>query len=208
MEETQIKAEPWEARPRLAELGTSREKLMNVVEIARGAANTATGFHCANASGTFAYQNGVFGLRTEHVGHGWEVDRSEGVEGIIRYDGRIRVLFSNVDIACLPSFLPKPRSKKGAGSERVCQDNLFASLPHMVPEKKELDGVETFYLLVDESGRAELSQPVIEGESFAYFVERIFLGSIEDDEEPFDRPALDDDDSITEFDVTVERKRA
>lgn len=208
MEETVIRAEPWEARPRLAELGTSREQLMNVVDIAIGAANVATGLHCTNAGGTFAYQNGVFGLRSEHIGGGWEVDRSEGVEGIIRYDGRVRILFSNVDICCLPSILPKPRSKKGAGSERVCQDNLFASLPHMAPKLHDDSNVETFYLLVDSSGRAELSRPVIVGEVFKFFVERIFLGSLDDDEEPFDRSSLDDDDAIRDFDVSVVRKRA
>lgn len=205
-EVTQILAEPWEARPRLANLGTSREQMMKVVDIVIGAANNATKLHCANARGTFAYQNGVFGLRSEHIGGGWEIDRSEGVEGIIRYDGQVRILFSNVDICCVPTLLPKARSKKGAGSERVCQGNLFASLPHMTPPPPS--GIETFYLLVDESGRAELSRPVIEGESFTYFVERIFLGGLEDDDEPYDRPTLDDDDAVVDFDVSVTRKRA
>jgi hypothetical protein len=201
--ETLVHREQWEVMPRLLELETSLEALLRVRDVALNEAANATPFHCANAPGTFAYQHGTWALRNEHVGDTWRIDRSEGVEGVFNDATRTRLLFSNVDVACSEDQFPKPRSRKGSGSERVCEGNLFGHLPHFAP--RQSDDIATYYLMVDERGAVELSRPVISGETFSSFVERIFLSTGRDD----DRASLPltNDDAIVEFDPLVARRQ-
>jgi hypothetical protein len=202
--ETVFHREPWEVIPRLLELNTSLEALLRVRDVALSeAANGLTPFHCANAPGTFGYQHGVWRLRHEHVGNIWKVDRSEGVEGIIDHAGQVRFLFSNVDIACDDERAPKPRSRKGSGSERVCEGNLFGHLPQYAPRQR--NGVATFYVMTDERGAVELSRPVVSGETFSSFIERNYLSSGGGDDWGGLLP-LTDDDAIVDFDPLVSRK--
>lgn len=201
--ETIVRREEWEVVPRLNELGTNIEMLLRVRDAALNEAATATPFHCANASGTFAYQHGVWALRNEHVAEIWQVDRSEGVEGILNPATRTRFLFSNVDIACNDEQAPKPRSRKGSGSERVCQANLFARLPHYAP--RQSGGISTFYVMIDECGAVELSRPVVSGETFSSFVERNYIALGGDGEWGALLPLIDDD-AVVDFDPLVARK--
>ena len=62
----------------------------------------------------------------------------------------------------------------------------------------------TYYVLVDENGAAELSRPIVSGETFQAYVERIYLS----DGSEFDRERilLDDDEPAEEFDPLVSRK--
>ena len=200
--ETVIRKEPWEVIPRLHELKTTLEALLSVRDVALSeAANGLTPFRCSNAPGTFGYQHGVFKLRYEHVGDVWNVDRSEGVEGIIDHVAGVRFLFSNVDIACDDEKAPKPRSRKGSGSERVCEGDLFGDLPHFAPRQRQ--GIATFYVMIDERGAVELSRPVISGETFSSFIERNYISSGGGD---FGNLLpLTDDDALVEFDPLVAR---
>lgn len=200
--ETIFRREEWEVLPRLAELGTKIESLLRVKDVALDAAASATPFHCSNAPGTLAYQQGVWALRNEHVGKIWQVDRAEGVEGIFNVDGRTRFLFSNVDIACNDDHNPKPRSRKGSGCERVCEGNLFAHLPHYAPRQSE--GIATFYVMIDELGAVELSRPVVSGETFSSYVERNYLSLGGDGSSAV--LSLMDDDAMVDFDPLVARK--
>ena len=181
-----------------------RVKLLAAVAVARHEAANATPYHCMNASGTFAYQHGTWAIRHEFVGKDWTIDRADGVEAILSQDGKIRVIFSNVDIACDDLLEPKPRSRKGAGAERACVGNLFGDLPSYAP-RPGADEVATFYLMVDELGAAELTRPVIKSGTFHAYVERIYLS--EGGESPGQGLSLDDDDAITDFDPAVARKR-
>jgi hypothetical protein len=199
---TVVLDDPLDVDRRLEELKLNRGKLLKVVAAAMSDAANATPFHCANAPGTFAYQTAVWALRNEFVGADWKLDRSHGVEGIWNAAIKTRVMFSNVDICCDINQQPKPRSKKGAGSERACGGNLFGDLPHYAPQPK--GDIAAFYLLSDENGTAELVRPVITGDTFSAYVERIFLFSSVDD---FDnRFSLDNDDAIDQFDPKIVRK--
>ena len=130
MVETVVRREPWEVGARLVELQLQPiEKLLRVRSIAIAASADATPFHPANAAGTLAYQHGTFALRKEYVGEDWRLERPDGVETIVNEARKVRVVFANVDIACDDDLKPKPRSRKGAGAERVCLGNLFGSLP-------------------------------------------------------------------------------
>jgi hypothetical protein len=201
--ETVILREPWEVESRLHEMGLDRPTLLRVAAQARAEGANATPFHCSNASGTFSYQYGTFFLRRDFVGKIWRIDRAEGVEGIWNDGALIRVVFSNVDICCNDEHPPKPRSKKGSGAERVCQTGLFDGLPQYAPRPTGRHA--TYYLMVAEDGAVELSRPVIANETFAAYIERLYLSFGGDDGETVTLP-LDEDDAVADFDPQVARK--
>lgn len=188
---------------RLSELGLDRPGLMGIVRVAIAAGADTTQFFPANASGTLAYQHGTAALREEYVGDTWSLDRSDGVEAIRSDQTKVKVIFANVDLACDHQEHPKPRSRKGAGAERACVGNLFPDLPRFAPQSNE--GWATYYLMVDESGAAELSRPVVRSGTFVAYVERIFL-SANDPMEMISRE-LPHSSAIDEFDPQVVRKK-
>lgn len=193
----------WEVDARLHQLGLDRSRLVKVRNMARSASADATPFHPINAPGTLAYQHGTFGLRDEFVGRGWELARPEGVEAIFNIKANAMLAFANVDVACNDFNEPKPRSRKGSGSERVAQGSLFGvSLPQFAPRR--LGGTTLFYLMVDDEGATELSVPVVENGTFVAYLERNFLlsGAAAD---PFGR-IEDNDDVVDNFDPQVIRK--
>ncbi len=201
---SEVRREPWEVEGRLAELNLDRRTLLRVAAMAHGERGNATPFHAANAAGTFAYQQGTFALRNEHVGTaGWQIDRTNGVEAIYHPAIRVRVVFGNVDVACSDLQEPKPRSEKGSGAERSCQGNLFGHLPRYAPKQTGPD--ITFYLMVDDEGRTELSRPIVRGGKFTAFPERIYLFRDGDGGDGAMLP-LDDSDTIIDFDPHVARK--
>lgn len=178
--------------------------LLEVRDVARAAANSSTSFHTANASGTYAYIEGTWALRDRFIGPKWELDRSEGVEAIFNKERKIRVVFSNVDLAANDFRHPKPRSPKGAGAERICGGNLFGDdLPAYA--SFEQDEIATYYLMVDEHGAAELSRPVVKARTFVSCVERIFLSSGLD--VAIDNVVPETDDRADEFDPMVVAKK-
>ncbi len=201
---TQIWLEPWDVTRRLHEMGLELPPLLDVVRKVVAAGADVTPFHPANAEGMFRYLTGIWAIREAFVGNIWVVDRDHQIEGIKNDMRKIKIAYSNVDLACNDEYEPKPRSRKGAGAERACKCNTIPGLvlPRYVPRQD--NEWATFYLMVDENGAAELSQPVIEGETFKMFVERIYLsnGSEFDPE----RISLDDDDPVMEFDPQVSRK--
>lgn len=200
--QTQFWREPWDASRRLSEMDLILEPLLDVIRIALSAGADATPFHASNASGTYRYQTGVWALRNFHVGDIWSVDRKNGIETIKNEKLKIKIAFSNVDIACDDEHDPKPRSKKGRGAEIACSGNLLPmDLPRYAPRTDE--EWATYYLMVDENGASELSRPIVSGETFKAFVERIYLSDGSDFDE---RMPLDDDEPAQEFDPLVSRK--
>jgi hypothetical protein len=196
---------PVDVEARLAELGTSLATLLEIRDIAMNASGNATPFHAANAGGTFAYQDGTWALRDRHVAPEgqWEVDRAHGVEAISNKTTATKIAFANVDVACNDTQKPKPRSRKGAGGEKVFGQDLFAgTLPEFAPLAR--DGIAAFYLMVDPRGACELTRPVVKGGTFTSYVERIYISSgIELDDESLLAP---EDGPIADFDPEVVRK--
>jgi hypothetical protein len=205
MTETVVRRETWEVAERLAELQLGPiDKLLRVRAVAISASADATPFHPANAAGTFAYQHGTFALRKEFVGKVWRLERPDGVEAIVNEALKVRVVFANVDIACDDELKPKPRSRKGAGAERVCMGNLFGSLPEYAPRQPA--GWATFYLMVDQYGAAELTRPVVERNTFTAWIERNYLSNGDDLDLDRETLPLHDDDVADGFDPEVVRK--
>lgn len=176
-----IRAEKAEAQSRVHALDLDPDLLFEVVKMAVSAAIDSTPDDPVNAPGTFSYIYGTRGLRQSFCGEVWLRDRSNSVESIFHPEKQLRVIFQNVDWAADPHRVPKPRSKKGAGSERACLGNqLRLDLPDPpAPADSDSDaGVMTFYLMVSHNGddvRAELSRPVVKDEKFVSFIERNFL---------------------------------
>lgn len=179
--ETIVRRDPWEVEPRLAELRMTSAGLRRVRDVAMTARTNITDYHAANASGTFAYQDGVWCLRDEFVGDVWTMERPGGVEAIFNPAEKIRVAFANVDKCCEINHNPKPISVKGAGAERLCEANLFGVLPTFAKQQSAI-GIPLFYCMVDPEGRVELSRPTIEGNSFGPCVERNFISRGGDDD--------------------------
>lgn len=193
--------EPGDAPDRLAQMDLDREKLEKVGFAALAASADTTANDTANAAGQFAYLYGTRFLRDECVGENWRVDRADGVESICNDSKKIKVIFQNVDIACSKTAKPKPRSKKGAGSERACQGNLFPDEPDYAPRPQS--EWATFYLMVDEEGNIELTRPVVKSGTFVAYVEQIPIAVSSDwvgPEDITDEPADD-------FEIEVTRKQ-
>jgi hypothetical protein len=205
MVEAVVWRDAWDVDRRLAELrlGPPRTRLLKVRTVAVSAGADATPYHPANAAGTLAYQHGTFALRHEFASDEWRVDRPEGVEAIRNDVIQVKVVFANVDVACSDDLQPKPRSRKGGGSERVCSANLFGLLPEFAP--RQPPGWAIYYLMVDEKGAAELTRPVLRGGTFVAWPERIYLSDGSDMERA---PLILDDDGHApdEFDPQVVRK--
>ena len=201
--ETRLLEEPWDVDRRVTELGLTREGLVNAVQAARTASGNATALHPSNAAGTFGYHEGVAALRQEFVGEEWVIDRKDGVETIRNDLKGLKIGFCNVDHAC-GEKAPKPRSDKGAASERACGPMLFdpGELRYFV--RDDAVGLAFYYLMVDETGRAELTRPKISGKTFEGAVERIILLSEGDEDETFLN--LDVDDIAEDFDPKIVRK--
>lgn len=190
---------------RLKELELDRETLLKIRDMALNEAANTTPFHAINAHGTFSYHQGIFALRINYVkpNTNWRIDRSNGIEGIVNDKLRVRVAFSNVDIACNDYQKPKPRSRKGAGSEIACSGNLFevGALPEYAPMQA---GKITYYLMVSEDGAVELTKPIVRGHTFTAWPERIYLSNGDDfNSTPI---SLDDSDVVDDFDPQVVRK--
>lgn len=200
--ETIILREPWEIEPRLKELGLTREGLLEARDIAIHEGANATAYHAANAAGTFAYHGGTWALRNRFVGGDWIVDRSDGVEAIRNERLKIKLAFSNVDLACNMAHMPKPRTKKGAGAERAMNGGLFPDLPQYAP--RQTGEWQFFYLMVDADGAAELTRPVVKGGTFVAARERIYLsdGGGGDADKLLDNPG----DAPIDFEPQVARK--
>jgi hypothetical protein len=133
----------------------------------------------------------------------WEVDRSHGVEAIVNKTRSVKIAFANVDVAGSDTQKPKPRSRKGAGGEKVFGLDLFAgTLPEYAPVPK--DGMAAYYLMVDSKGACELTRPVLKGGTFKGYIERIYLSTGIDAEGA--GIVIVDNPPVTEFDPEVVRK--
>src|SRR2546423_1883954 len=134
MPETIVHREPWDVDERLTEMKLTRTGLLTARDVALQERANATPFHCSNAPGTFSYHHGTWSIRDRFVGKEWDVCRLDGIEGIRHERLKLKIAFSNVDLACNDDHVPKPRSEKGAGAERAASGGLFGHLPHYAPE--------------------------------------------------------------------------
>lgn len=106
--ETVYRREAWDVDLRLSQLTLNRKGLLIARDVAMQERANATPFHCSNAPGTFSYHHGTWSLRDQFVDKVWTVCRLDGIEGIRNDALKIKVAFSNVDLACVDNHTPKP----------------------------------------------------------------------------------------------------
>ena len=201
VKETRMFKAQYDVDRRLAEIALTRDRLQVVVATALSAAADATLFHPRGAAGVLAYLYGVYGLR-DQFSNEWDVCRLDGVEMIQNSSIKVRVGYSNVDKACDDDHDPQARRRKGSGTERACQGNLFEFLPWQLP-KSEGEWT-TYFLMVDPNGAAELSRPMVIGDNFGPFIERIYVtDGLEFDDEGL---LFDEGDVVDDFDPKVIRR--
>lgn len=181
--ETIVVDDPTEVEAAVAKMGLNYTNLMDARNEVFTQLSDQSPLEALSASGQRAYLSGVYVLRKGHIPYGWVVNRQDNVETIINSDKTLKVGYQTVNRACVKALSPQPRSRKGAASERQCQPNLFdhndVSLPSFV--KTTPQRTAFYYLMVDETGAAELSRPIVKNGLYVGFVERIFLGKSEEE---------------------------
>jgi hypothetical protein len=161
----------------LDEWGLSVAGILAVRDIAYSHLADTSPLMASNASGTLAYHYGIMEMRAQFLGKKWEIDRSGGIESIITPKRDRKVVYQNVDVACSKVVDPSPRSEKGSGFERTCQNDLFEHYGVKTAQKinPEIGGMKTHCIMVDERGAVEFSRPVSKDGKFYPFIQRLFV---------------------------------
>jgi len=204
---TKVYIDDIDVERRLSELGMDRQDVLDIRNVA--ASMHATGsspLFPANGAGQLAYQYGTRELRATFLKRSWTIDQSYGTSGVRHPAQKIIVLYQNVDVACSLSNNPQPRSRKGAGSERLGQSNAFDLIEDQVPSThsgKELD-VDVWYVMVAQNGAVEVTHALINNGEFSDLIERIFVHDGSDFDNLDDR--LSSNDDAVDFDIMISRK--
>lgn len=205
--------EPAAAEQRLQDFGLSTDQIKSIRDAARAATEDASPLMPLNAPGTLGYIHGVEALRGEVFDGIWQIDRTLGIEAVVRQDLGIRIGYQNVERACDPVLKPMPRSAKGPGVEKMCSFPLFEHfgieldtdadrLPREDLKDPLGDQFTTYFVMVGEDGSVEVSSPIVSNKRFSGFRERIFIDfPVDEWEEKIDPETgpVDDFDVIVSF---------
>ena len=204
---TKLYINPIDVNRRLAELAMFEEDILAIRNIA--CSMNATGSSLMfppNGAGLLAYLYGTRELRATFLSRGWEIDQSFGTSGVRHPGKNLLAMYQNVDVACSKLDLPRPRTKKGAGSERLSQMTAFAGMEDEVGTTYNGAVLNTasWHVMVAEDGAVEVSRAIIRNGEFSQFIERIFVH----DGRGLDmfNKANDSNDDAIDFDVVVSRK--
>lgn len=206
-----VLAEEFEVVPRLEELGTTKDELLDVVRAAVGARRNAVAFHPASAAGLLSWIEGTGHLRRVFCRKGWEICRRDNIESVYNPSLGLKIIFQNAERAGDPIFDPLAANKKGAASARAVELSQIELFPeHKLEKEREAAELiaKTWILFVQADGdtvRAELSFPMaITDDQYAGFHERILLVQAGE----WDAPTTlsDDGEPPADYEVTVSRK--
>jgi hypothetical protein len=218
-----IRKKPIEVGNRLAELGWTREQLIEAVDAMVSARNDTTENDPSSAPGWMAWKDGIRRLRELALPMGWQRDETNNVPSVINIEAGLKLTVCNTDDGtCLEigGRIPQNRTKKGPAMDRTIANNtgwLFSpsQTPRVVPFSKagkQPGVITTFYLCVYHEGeevRAELSCPVeAQFGYFTDFVERVFLISSGDEYRGIKvEPDKSNKNDESDFDIPVSRKK-
>lgn len=211
-----VRAEEWEVNHRLAQLGLTKDSLIDAVRACVAAHGGCTDNDPPNAKGWEVWRWGVRRLRELFRPEGMEKDDTGGFSTIVNRDLRYRIAVINTDDATgiIGERIPQNRCRKGPVSEQAATVNQqllpgSESWPRRMADGREpVSEFSTWHLCVYIEGdvvRAELSLLVdFNSGYFTDCYERIILLG------PGDWGKLDfsrgTDDSGPEFEVEVRRK--
>lgn len=207
MKNTQIFQDKPEVDSKLSALGVTKQELITAAIKAVTARNDATPIDPISAPGLLAYIYGVRALREMLLPKpGWKIDRTDNIEGTLNPELNIKILYQNVDSACVDNHFPRAVSGKGNASKRLVENNTAFLWPDMEDEFNTQANMSIWFLCVSVNNgeiRAELSRPrSIENKQFGEFLERIYIIDDNDWNPVIDDTDLDDQD----FDIQVTRK--
>jgi hypothetical protein len=216
---------PVEVDGRLAQLGVTRDQLLEVVQAMIAARAACTDNDPPSAPGWSSWRSGTRRLREVLRSDIWLKDDSEQISCIVNHEAGMRIAVANTDDASgidNEDAVPQNRSKKGAATDRAVdgtQQSLFGPTPQrrddnvvlFVPRRRHSLSYVTFYVCVFNEGdivRAEFSCPiVVENGYFRDFSERkILVGPNEWPPTPRRKNQDPESGNASEFDIPVRRK--
>lgn len=204
MVSTMLYTKSVEVGSRLADFGISKEELIEVAEKAAGARRSAVDHDPVNAAGLLGYIYGTRALRDLLVPRGWEVDRTENIEGTIHPSRKIRIIYQNTDSAGDAMRPPRAICGKGAGVERMVEDASAFLWPDMEEEFQRNRNAQVWFLCVALDGddvTVELSRPGrILGRQFSDFEERVLVKGKTDH---LETAKSQDDEGFADDDVDI-----
>jgi hypothetical protein len=216
-----IRKNPIEVKNRLAELGWTRDQLIEVVDAMVAARNDTTENDPSSAPGWMAWKDGTRRLREIALPMGWQRDETNNVPSIINPEKGLKIAICNTDDGTgIEGLSPQNRTKKGPATDRMISEQGWLFPPSEASKvvlfqgsKQSAGSLTTYYLCVFHEGeeiRAELSCPVdVQAGYFADFNERILLISSGEDYRgiKFVLDQGDESGGDSEFDIPVSRKK-
>lgn len=149
-------------KQKLDEIRITEEILLEAVMAGLLGRLNSTNFDTKNRPGYIQWNDTNSKLRFLTHNKGWDVYQEEGIEGIISYDKKIRIIPSSGNAATgnpnQPSSNKNPKGERGIKvMEPSSQGNLFTGYP-----EAEEEHIKTYVLLYysnNDELRAELSEP-------------------------------------------------
>ncbi|WP_275789899.1 hypothetical protein [Pararhizobium gei] len=206
--ETTIIDGPDEVRAFLQTMNLSVNGVLAIRDIAYVHLTDTSPLMARNAAGTLAYHYGLGEMRVQFLGKHWEICVEGGIEAIEDPSRNVRLVYQNVDVSCSRVTAPKPRTDKGAGTERECESSLFEYYGVSAPQKVRAvhGGKSVYFVMVDDRGAVEISRPVIEDGKFTKFITRVFVSDGSDITKEKDLPVVSLSEPVDDFEVTVRRR--
>lgn len=223
---TKLRVESWDVITRLAEIGFTRDELIDVVKMCVAQHAYVSENDPPNAKGYEPYRFAVRGLRDIKIPkqEGWNKDNSEGYCTLINEERHIRIAVMNSDSNTGKNdheLVPQNRSKKGLKSGEVSKTNEkleqqlvlggvdWAPIPDNNVKVVDFSNYTTWHLCIFISGeevRCELSRlHGFDGSFYTQCFERIIILGVGDWDKPNNNKNNDEDDG-QEFDVEITRK--
>ncbi|MDG5750099.1 hypothetical protein P8R33_03170 [Qipengyuania sp. XHP0211] len=222
---TNIVTKPLEAQLKLERIGLTSEQVLEIIHAMASAKADATENDPPGAAGWSAWRMGIRRSREVTIHDkrfpDWERDEEGQVSSVLNRKLGVRLLVSNTGdgtgIAEQDRF-PQNRSKKGAATDRIVQNNqgvfdfmeVAPNVVHLHAPGDAEQGIVSWYVCVYCEGdelRAEVSCPIgIEGGFFTGFSDRIIvLGDDEIDIDPIEGELPEGE--VVDIDVPVSRKK-
>lgn len=209
--EKDLYKESWDVNARLAELGLTRDILVQTVRACVVGRSSCDDDDPPSARGYETWKYGVNRLRKQLQQEGWFKDDTDQFSTIANDKRRIKIAVCNTDDGtAAEDRSPRNRSRKGVLTERAAYRNAQPYLFDISVEGKvDRRDYNTWYLCVyvtNESVRAELSFPdSFESGYLKSYSERIFIIS-GDDWNNLDFAKQDSGDGEPNLDINISRK--
>ncbi len=167
-----------ESTNRLDEMNLTLDQIKEIAFRASSARNSAVSNHPITAPGQFSYLEGVRAMRDVLVTDksDWDKLIDKNLEFVINKKTGDKILFQNVDFACIPDHDPQPASKRNGSYKRRVISSNQGELPNF---ESEVESTNTWMICVSEqdsqvSVEFSLAGEVLQSGKYMY-LERIFI---------------------------------